>query len=167
MPTFVLILRVISSSGMRRQISGSYPIRLILLDIHQISMQPTTAMKGEAKEVTDEGVRERIAEAELWKEYLMKFMDDRIATLRSALGDGNTETLDDSQRILESLGWKASKKDPRFSWVWNTDRQGAQLPETDRAARLVEAAKNHRLEVGRYVYDLSVDRKFLGRRKVR
>ncbi|MDG6963024.1 MAG: hypothetical protein JRN48_04235, partial [Nitrososphaerota archaeon] len=66
-----------------------------------------------------------------------------------------------------SLDWKASKKDSHFSWVWNTDRQGAQLPETERAARLIEAAKNHRLEVGGYVYDLSVDRKFLGRRKIR
>ncbi len=97
---------------------------------------------------------------------MTKFADDRIATLKSAL-EGQAETLDDSQQVLESLDWKASKKDSHFSWVWNTDRQGAQLPETERAARLIEAAKNHRLEVGGYVYDLSVDRKFLGRRKIR
>ncbi|MDG6981142.1 MAG: hypothetical protein JRN51_08550 [Nitrososphaerota archaeon] len=120
----------------------------------------------EAEKVTDGKVRERIAEAEVWREYMTKFADDRIATLKSAL-EGQAETLDDSQQVLESLDWKASKKDSHFSWVWNTDRQGAQLPETERAARLIEAAKNHRLEVGGYVYDLSVDRKFLGRRKIR
>ena len=124
----------------------------------------------EAKEETDEGVRERIAEAELWKEYMVKFADDRIATLKSAVGDGQGQqgTLDRTQEALERLDWKQGKKDPdHFQWAWNTSKEGDQLEETKDAAALVEGAKDHKLTIGGYRYELSVDRKFLSRRRAR
>ncbi len=117
--------------------------------------------------MTDERVRERIAEAEVWREYLVKFADDRIATLRSAVGDEQAETLDDTQRVLEGLNWSKGRKNPSWEWTFNTDREGSQLSDTDAAAKLVENAKGHKLRVGGYEYSISVDRKFLNRRRVR
>lgn len=122
------------------------------------------------EETRDEEVRERIAEAEVWKEYLVKFADDRIATLRSALEDkqGQQGTLDRTQEVLERLDWKQGKKDPdHFQWAWNTSKEGDQLEETREAASIIENAKDHKLKAGRFLYSISVDRKFLNRRKVR
>ncbi len=120
----------------------------------------------QAKEATD-GVRERIAEAELWKEYLTKFADDRIATLRSAVGDGQTGAIDDSQRVLEGLNWSKGRKNPSWEWTFNTDREGNQLSDTDAAAKLIENAKDHKLKIGGYEYSISIDRKFLNRRRAK
>jgi hypothetical protein len=115
-------------------------------------------------QVTEKTVKERLAEAELIRDYMVRFFDDRMANLKSAL-EGQTETLDDSQHVLEGLNWSRGKKDKSFEWCFNTSKEGDQLPETKDAATLIEGAKDHKLTIGGYRYELSVDRKFLSRRR--
>lgn len=106
----------------------------------------------------------------MWREYLVRFADDRVATLKSAVRDGKERqgTLDRTQEVLEMLDWKKGKKDPdHFQWAWNTSKEGDQLEETREAASIIENGKDHKVKVGMYVYSISVDRKFLNRRKVR
>lgn len=126
----------------------------------------TQSQKGTEK-VTEQEVRARLTEAEVVREFVLRSLDDRIETLRSALKDESTETLDDSQRILEGLPWAKGHRDKSFEWCFNTSKDGDQLPETAEAARLIESAKDHKLIVAGYRYELSVDRKFLSRRRVR
>lgn len=117
--------------------------------------------------MTEETMKARWAEASLIRDFVLRALDDRVATLRSAVNDNQhgQGTIDDTQRVLEALSWKAGRKDPAFEWLFNTTRDGEQLPETKAAAELIENSKDHKLLVGGYRYQISIDRKFLNRRK--
>jgi hypothetical protein len=67
--------------------------------------------------------------------------------------------------MFAHLPWQVRNKDPNFSWVFNTGRDGAQLSETAEMAKLI-ADHDGKLEVQGFEFTLSENRKFLQRRKL-
>jgi hypothetical protein len=117
----------------------------------------------EEAEVELRVVQELQAYLDKWEDHLKERMGYDVVKIAPAMRNNPTTSTSLNEGTLDALAWTTHAKG--FDWIFNRARDNSQIPNTALLAAEISKAPQKKLDFGRFTYTMSIDGKFIQRRK--